>query len=170
VVFIPEENLGYVIIANQLSGVVEAIHKKIRELYLTDSNTDWIAQYMESSNEREIKKLIKIEEKEEQRVQNTKPTLELDEYVGIYEDKMYGKAEISINNDKLHLKLLPSQKLFTADLNHWHFDTFSFKFDDDFLPVGYITFTIDGAGKPTYFTIELDNPDFHFYKLNFTKN
>lgn len=170
VVFIPEENLGYVIIANQLSGVVEAIHKKIRELYLTDSNTDWIAQYMEYSKERETKKLIKIKEKEEQRIENTKPSLTLDEYVGTYEDKMYGEAEISINNNTLHLKLLPSQKLFTADLNHWHFDTFSFKFNDEFLPEGYITFTIDGSGKPAYFSIELDNPDFHFYKLHFTKN
>jgi len=169
VVFVPEDNFGYVIIANQLSGLVEAVHKKILETHLTDSDTDWIAQYLKYTKEREERKKININEKNDQRIQGTEPSLDLDQYVGIYKDEMYGMAEVSITNNKLHLKLLPAQKLFTADLNHWHYDTFSFKFKDGFLPEGYITFNIDENGKPEYFTIELDNPDFHFYKLKFIK-
>lgn len=170
VVFVPEDNFGYVIIANQLSGLVEAVHKKILETHLTDSDTDWATKYLEYIEKREERKKIESKEKNDQRVLGTEPSIKLDQYTGIYEDKMYGKAEVSIANNTLNLKLLPTQKLFTADLNHWQDDTFNFKFNDEFLPEGYITFTIDGAGKPEYFTIELDNPDFHFYKLKFVKN
>ena len=169
VVFIPEDNFGYVIIANQLSGLVEAVHKKILETHLTDSNTDWVAKYLEYTKEREDKNIAKKKEKEAQRVQNTEPSLDLKEYVGNYADQMYGEAEITIIKNILHLKLLPTQKLFTANLNHWENDTFNFKFNDEFLPEGYVTFIIDGQGRPEYFTIELDNPDFHFYKLKFVK-
>ena len=30
-------------------------------------------------------------------------------------------------------------------------------------------FILDGIGNPGYFKIQLDNPDFHFYKLKFSK-
>ncbi len=169
VVLVPEENFGYIVIANQISGLVEAAYKKILDVHLTDSEKDWAALYLEYADKREARKEIERKEKEEQRENGTKPSFELNQYVGIYQDIMYGKAEISINKNKLQLKLLPSQKLFTADLKHWQYDTFSFKFKDEFLPEGYLTFIPDGIGNPGYFNIELDNPDFHFYKLKFVK-
>jgi CubicO group peptidase (beta-lactamase class C family) len=169
VVFVAEDSLGYVIIANQLSGLVEALHKKILEIHLTDSDTDWAALYLEYTVKNKEREKVKIKEKNDQRKQGTEPSLNLDQYVGLYEDKMYGKAEVSINDSILHLKLLPAQKLFIADLSHWHYNTFNFKFNDEFLPEGYLSFILDGNGKPEYFTIELDNPDFHFYKLKLIK-
>ena len=169
VVFVPEDNFGYVIVANQISGLVEAVHKKILDLHLTDSDKDWAALYLELASKKEAGNEEKHKEKDNTRIDGTKPSFDLIKYVGMYEDKMYGKAEISINKNKLHLELLPSRKLFTADLNHWHYDTFIFKFRDEFLPEGYLTFISDGIGNPGYFKIELDNPDFHFYKLRFVK-
>jgi len=170
VVFVPEDNFGYIIIANQLSGLVEAVHKKILETFLADTETDWISQYLGYAEKRKARGKLKTKDKQDQRIIGTKPSLKIDQYTGAYEDEMYGKAEVSLNSDVLHLKLLPTQKLFTADLYHWQDDTFNFKFNDEFLPEGYITFKMDTLGKPEYFTIELDNPDFHFYKLKFVKN
>jgi hypothetical protein len=82
---------------------------------------------------------------------------------------MYGDAKVKIENDKLHLTLIPAKELFNAKLKHWHFDTFSFKFADPFLPEGMITFETNKEGKISGFKIDLPNPDFHFYNLHFIK-
>jgi hypothetical protein len=169
VVFIPEDSLGYVILANQLSGLVEAVHKKILDAFLSDSDTDWAQLYLDYTNKRKETEKSEVEAKKNQRIKETNPSLPLNQYVGIYEDKMYGKAEIKLKNNQLYVTLLPAPELFTAELNHWHFDTFNFKFKDEFLPEGFLTFYLNGEGKSEFFTIDLKNPDFHFYKLNFEK-
>ncbi len=169
VVFIPEENLGYVILANQISGMVEAIYKKILDFYLTDSKKDWAKLYYEGQQKMEQQKEAYLVDKEKERATDTQPSLRLSEYAGIYEDNMYGKAEVTFENDNLKVTLLPTKKLFTAELKHWQYDTFNFRFNDPYLPEGFLTFYIDQDAKPSYFTIELKNPDFHFYKLKFEK-
>jgi hypothetical protein len=95
--------------------------------------------------------------------------LTLDNYTGIYEDDMYGKAGISFKNGKLHLSLLPAKELLSGDLEHFRYDTFKFRFNDRFLKPGKLTFYINEAGEPEYFTISLDSDDFLFNKLKFKK-
>ena len=174
VVFIPEDSLGYVILANQLSGLVPAIDKKILDFFVLkpeyqDEAKDWASINLQGNKKQEERKKAKEKEKIESRISGTKPSFELKNYTGIYEDKMYGKAKITLKDDKLFFKMLPSAKMFQSELIHWHNDTFSFKLKDEFLPEGYLTFSMNGKNNPEYFTIELDNPDFHFYKLKFVK-
>jgi hypothetical protein len=82
---------------------------------------------------------------------------------------MYGQAVVIIKEGKLNLTLLPTKELFTSDMEHWHFDTFKITFNDPFLPSGYITFNMNQHAEVENFTIDLKNPDFHFYKLDFKK-
>ena len=169
VVFVPEDSLGFVIMANQISALVEAITRKILDYHLTDEKKDWASLYFDYEKKQKVSEKENEIEKEASAKKNTKPTLELTEYIGDYEDEMYGQASITIKNDQLYLSLLPAKELFSAQLSHWQYNTFSFRFKDAFLPTGYITFSIDETGKPEYFTIDLENPDFHFYKLKFEK-
>jgi hypothetical protein len=67
------------------------------------------------------------------------------------------------------LTLLPTKELFTSPMQHWQFDTFRIKWNDQFLPEGFVTFYLDSKGNISYFTIELENPDFHFDKLKFER-
>ncbi len=60
VVLIPEDGLGYVIIANQISGLVESVNKKILDFYLTDSDKDWAEVYYQN----ELKQKTRKEETE----------------------------------------------------------------------------------------------------------
>ncbi|MCD4696658.1 MAG: serine hydrolase [Bacteroidales bacterium] len=167
VVLVPEENLGFVILTNQLSGLVEATYKKILDFYLVDDGKDWAQLYYDNEKKGESEKAEKQTERENSRVIGTKPSLSLEKYTGTYTDKMYGNASISHENGQLKIVLLPAKELFTATLEHWHYDTFKFQFNDPFLPEGYATFKIGKDGTPECFTIDLDNPDFHFYKLKF---
>jgi hypothetical protein len=42
-------------------------------------------------------------------------------------------------------------------------------FNDPFLPAGYVTFHEGTDHEVDHFTVDLENPDFHFYKLDFNK-
>jgi CubicO group peptidase (beta-lactamase class C family) len=169
VVLIPEDSLGYVIIANQLSGLVEAIYNTIRDYHITDSDHDWIREYHDQEQKRNAIKESKENEKQDARVTGTNPSLPVENYTGTYVDSMYGIASVSMNDGVLSLSLLPTRELFTGNLEHWHYNTFRVRFKDPFLPPGYVTFEINGDARVASFTIDLDNPDFHFHKLNFIK-
>ncbi|MCF6171630.1 MAG: serine hydrolase [Bacteroidales bacterium] len=169
VTFVPEDSLAYVILANQISGVVGALDRYILDFFVADSTRDWAALYLDYEKKQEIKKEDATKAREEARVKNTSPSLSPEAYTGTYEDRMYGQARVEMRDEGLFLTLLPTAGLFQSPMEHWHYDTFRIKFNDPFLPEGFVTFTLDEKGKANGFTIDLKNPDFHFYKLDFEK-
>lgn len=169
VVFVPEDSLAYVILANELSLLVPALEKEILDFHLNDSITDYATPYLEYKIKQEDKEVADLIKLEENRIKDTKPSLTLEGYTGIYEDEMYGKAEVKMIDDQLVLTLLPAKDLFTTTLSHWHYDTFRAKLNDPFLPAGFVTFQIGENGTVEGFKINIENPDFHFYKLEFEK-
>jgi len=170
VVVVPEDSLAYVILANQLSALVPAIDRKIINFYLDNSDTtDWAGKYLEYEKKQKEKLVNTWQQFEEDRVKNTNLSLSDSAYIGSYEDEMYGMAKIEIENNSLQITLVPTAKLFTSNMEHWHYDTFKIEFNDPFLPPGFVTFIIDGKGKVSGFTIDMDAPDFHFNKLDFKK-
>jgi len=169
VAFVPELNLGFVILYNNMSYVLNAAMYSILDAYIKDE----IGNHFETTKEavdkyHELEK-VNLEKRANSQIKNTAPSLSLEGYSGTYNDKMYGDATVTFSNGQLTLSLLPAKKYFTADLIHWHFDTFDFKFNDSFLPNGLITFEFGSTGEVTGFKIDLPNPDFHFYNLHFVK-
>src|SRR5699024_9155673 len=57
------------------------------------------------------------------RVKNTKPSLSLEAYVGVYESEGYGKVEVKKSGKDLVIYFWDTEGL-EAKLEHWHFDTF----------------------------------------------
>jgi CubicO group peptidase (beta-lactamase class C family) len=170
VVLVPEEDLGIVILTNDMTWLPGALAYKVLDTYLNEKKRDWAAEYLEyfkANTERDAADKI---EKDKEREEDTKPSLKFkDEYAGTFEDKMYGSAKIVSKDNTLTLALLPTGDAFTATLEHWHYDTFRFKFKDEFLPEGFLTFQFNSHGKVTGFDIDLPNPDLHFTNLHFTK-
>ena len=170
VVVIPEDSLAYVILANQLSALVPAIDKKILDFYLNPTDTtDWAALYYNAEITQKERLAITWEGFEKERVINTTSSLSDSSYAGLYEDKMYGQAKIEVTEEGMKITLLPTAKLFNSKLEHWHYDTYKIKFNDPFLPPGFLTFSISGKGKVSGFKLDIDAPDFHFNKLEFNK-
>ncbi len=170
VVLVPEDSLAYVILANQLSALIPAIDKKVLDFFLNQNDTtDWAAKYLKY----EIKQKKSLEEKwerlAEERIKNTKPSLDLEKYAGGYNDKMYGDARVELKDNELFITLVPTAKLLNSKLEHWHYDTFKIKFADPFLPAGFVTFSFNAKGEIAGFKIDMDAPDFHFEKLDFVK-
>jgi CubicO group peptidase (beta-lactamase class C family) len=168
VVFVPEENMGYIILANEISLLIPALERDLLDFHLNDS-LGWAERffpYKKMQQEREVKKW---EEIENERIPNTSPSLELKDYEGTYNDKMYGDAEVKMEGDQLYLVMVPTKELLHGTMEHWHHDTFKIRVKDPFLPEGFVTFRLNEEGAVEGFKINIDNPDFHFYKLDFMR-
>ena len=86
---------------------------------------------------------------------------------GTYSSQMYGDVTIEEKDGKLVMKMLPSPN-FVADLEHWNYDTFLIKWRPSVaynFPRGWVTFTLDQAGKTDQIKINQPNNDFWFYEL-----
>jgi len=167
ITIVPEDSLGIVIFQNDEQPVYSDIAKKILDVIISNKEKDYVAERLKKINGYKERAEKKRKEREKSRVLDTEPSFELEKYIGVYADKMYGDAEVKLKDDKLSITLLPTKKLFYSEMTHWHFDTFKIKFNDPFLPEGFVTFNKNSYGEITDFTIDLPNPDFHFYNLRF---
>ncbi len=169
VTLVPSEKLGIVILTNTLTSMPTALQLYILDLYLKEKTTDWSKLFVGFKQKGEAAEVSDSLKREESRVINTQSSLSLEDYVGVYEDKMYGKAEVSMEDDVLHIVFLPTKDIFYSDMKHWHYDTFQVRFADPFLPAGYITFDFNSRRNIEGFKIDLKSNDFHFFNLDFKK-
>lgn len=163
---IPKENLGLVILTNEMNSLPQALSLQIVDLFLGNDNVDWAADYLERVNRHKEQDSARKNEKVENRITGTTHSLDPVGYTGKYNDNSYGEAEIKIVDEALVLTL--PTKGFESEMEHWHYDTFKVELDD-FLPSGYLTFDFNSKGEVTGFKIDLPNPDFHFNDLYFEK-
>lgn len=169
VMLIPEKKVGAVVLTNDISSLPDALSKEILDRVVHDSGTDWARRYLAHREHRNEQEEQARAARRSKRAANTQPSLELKAYTGLYEDRMYGPAQVELKDDQLHLTLLPTQEIFVSTMEHWHHNTFRIKFRDEFLPEGFVTFRLNSNGEVTSFTIDLPNPDFHFFNLEFVK-
>jgi CubicO group peptidase (beta-lactamase class C family) len=104
--FVPEENLGMVILSNSDSNTLyEALMYQILDAYMDRPFKDYGKIYLKgelNSREEEAKRLIKLHHK----VKQQNPTgLPLMSYTGNYSHPVYGNAEIKLEGGKLNLYL-----------------------------------------------------------------
>jgi CubicO group peptidase (beta-lactamase class C family) len=169
VALIPEEKLGLVILSNYETGMVAAVKNYILEVINNIPAKDWNKTMLDAWNRRLDAFEKENKRREEVRVKDTKPSLPPEKFAGIFEDKMYGKAEILLKDNALHLQLLPSPTM-RGELKHYHFDTFYIDWEDEFLTRGWVKFEMDFNGEIKKFSIEVPNsPDFIFTELLFEK-
>lgn len=90
-----------------------------------------------------------------QQLPGTHASLLLQHYEGIYRDSAYGEIVLSLENEGLVLRFSHTPA-FTADLEHWHYDTFRLCWRDPYIPKGLITFSLDSSGAVASF--HLDQP------------
>jgi hypothetical protein len=128
---------------------------------------DWNAEAVSQTQKAEAADAEQQKKIDEARVHDTQPTLPLAEYAGTYSSEMYGDVNVSLEDQRLVLRLAPAPN-FVADLEHWQYNTFRLRWRDtvhyDF-PRGFVTFTIDGNGKTDELRIDQPNDDFWFYEM-----
>ena len=166
---IPEEKTGFVILTNSNNSLYYPLIYKTLDILLGGKDTDWSKLMLENmKKQQEIDNQNKIKE-EQERKKDTKPTLNLQEYEGLYGGDLYGNATIKLVDGELKLSLVPAPQLYSV-LKHWQYDTFSIRFPEfPSLPEGKVTFIINAMGKVEEMRINVPNPDFDFTELTFKK-
>jgi CubicO group peptidase (beta-lactamase class C family) len=166
-VLIPEENVGFVVLTNSEGPGFAIMMNKIRDVFVNAPKRDYNNEAIETVKRNKAAADEERRKQDAARVQNTKPSLAIANYAGTYSDKLYGDITIADEGGKLVMRFSRSPN-FVADLHHWHYDTFEIRWRQSVsynFPRGFVTFTIDRAGKTDELKIDQPNNDFWFYEL-----
>lgn len=141
----PEEQLGIVVLTNQNpSNVGEAIAFKFFDLFFGGPTRDWSRVMLDSMQAVRGRAAAQVAAVERARVAGTTPSRPLAEYAGVYADSAYGAAEVTESGGRLTLVFGTA----TADLSHWHYDTFRASWRTPTGDWSLVTFQLDARGRP----------------------
>ncbi len=168
--FIPEENLGFIILTNKNTSLYYPLMYKTLDVFLGNKEeTDWSKMILDLINKRDEMDKKAEEKAEAERNKDSQPTLPQDAYLGTYNCEMYGDAKVYMEEGQMKVHLMPTE-IFVGDLTHWEYNTWQIEFKKvPSLPKGKVNFTIDENGKVTDMLIDVPNPDFDFTELKFHK-
>ena len=159
----PENKIGIVVLTNKISMINEGLVNMISTYIMHPELADW------SDNRKYFTYFGYSWDNPEKIDLKSNVIKGFSKYTGLYEDKVYGKATISIQDGTPTLELLPSKKLFSGPLYFINNERFKVKLRDEFLPIGEIVFKISEAGIVESFRMEIPTDDFHFDNLDFEK-
>jgi hypothetical protein len=161
---VPEEDLGVVVLTNaEQGGAMESIVFHIIDSYLNAPATDWIAAFKAQDEKDEKEAAETMKKVASGRAVNSKPSLALEKYAGVYTDPWYGPATIKIENGQL-VFTLDHTPTAIGDLQHWQYDTFKAHWRDRTIEDAFLTFTLKPDGSIDHFTMAPVSPlaDFSF--------
>lgn len=119
----PELDLGIIVVGNTFNSLGNAVAYQVMDSFLGNSDVDWSQRYLQGYNRAYDRALEAREKIHQARIKKTKPSLELDAYVGRYHSMGYGNVEVKKIGNDLVLYFWDTEGL-EAKLEHWHYDTF----------------------------------------------
>ncbi len=169
VAMLPEQNLGIVILTNTMKGIATPLRYYIINQFIHKESKDFSQEALDNISEKSSVEL-EIEEQKRARVYNTKPTLDLGAYAGVYETNMHGPIHLVYDGDDLFLNFERAPDL-TARLVHWHYDTWEIKWDNvhAWFDFGTIQFHYNNRMEITGFEFDVPNNDIFFDELTVKK-
>ena len=148
---LPERQAGVVVFANRDHAEVRhALMLRVFDSLIGAPARDWSAELKELYDERATRAAKSRDKLRAGRVPDTEPSASLEAYVGTWGNDLYGEVEIKLearsgDGTDLHLVLVRSDFL-TADLRHWHFNTFEARWRPGWLRPELFTFEVGSGG------------------------
>jgi CubicO group peptidase (beta-lactamase class C family) len=119
---LPEKKVGVFVVCNlRPSYFPETVCRTILDRVLGAPAEDWVKFAKDRAAENDQRVADARKKRIDERKPDTKPSRPLKEYTGEYEDRAYGKAEVTLEGDQL--KLTWGKLVFR--LEHYNFDTFT---------------------------------------------
>ncbi|MBL8268641.1 serine hydrolase [Steroidobacter sp.] len=152
VALLPEQKIGVAVLSNSpnRSGDTQAFNKVIAfgvlDRMLGSPSNHWSQQFLKRAKLAQSTARQKEDELQRARLPDAPPSLQLDQYVGDYEDRRHhsGPVSIRLQNGQLSLKF-SGEGAFAGTLEPWHHDVFRLSARGS--PWGFASFTLDPAGK-----------------------
>ena len=147
---LPDRRLGVYVLANSDHAELRhALMYRVFDLYAGTGGTpprDWSTELRTLYGERRDRGLAAQKERERRRATDTRPSLPLERYAGIYTDSTYGDVIVTARRDTLHLVF---GSAFVGELSHWQYDQFRARWADERLDPSFVVFQPDGTGGIT---------------------
>lgn len=124
---IPDKNLGVVVLTNGMKSPNLAATYYALDKFLGLDSKDWSRELLEKANDKQ-KNDSRISDRKKSRMLNTKPSLPLEKYIGIYKSDIYGEIKITQEGEQLRMEFEHSPDL-AATLRHWHYDVWEIIWD-----------------------------------------
>lgn len=119
---VPEKKLGLFVVCNLgPSSAAESVARTALDALLGLPAEDWIAFHRSMQDRADANRAAAKKTRDAARKPDAKPSLTLKEYVGVYEDPVYGHIEVMLVDDKL----MGRWRKYTFRLEHYHYDTFT---------------------------------------------
>ena len=162
---IPDRKLGVVILENlDHAELRHALMYTVFDRFIggtgPEARHDWSAEMLTMYTGLADAAKRHAREQEGKRVADTKPTLPLPKYAGIYSDSLFGDAAVRLENGALTLQVGG----LTGTLEHWNYDTFRVRWRDPFLGTDFVAFSIDPDGTVGEIRM-VDGPQ-HYRRVN----
>ena len=160
IAMVPDLDLGIAVFTNQEStGAYYSVIYHILDYYMKFPTFDWISGY----KNREDSSMASLKRRQKEHIivpdTNTKLSLPLDKYAGVYKDRLIGEMSITNENDDMVLRFMQSPQL-VADLKHFQYDTFIAHFrNKDFKGDSYVTFSLNPDGSIDEVKMKIIDPD-----------
>ena len=176
-ILIPDLNLGIVVLTNTYldgAGVFSAVTQSIVDRYLELDDFDWASTFAKSFQKRDgdakevVEKIWKIT-----KTANISE-LELNNFLGTFEDPWFGKIGIYEEGNKLWFRSHRSPKL-KGKMFYYKANTFIAKWDDPSLvdADAFVMFGLDEEGKALNIKMKVISPlidfSYDFQDLNFLR-
>ena len=167
---VPEAKLGIVVLTNSMKGISTYLTYRALDHFLGLEEKDWSKIGLERQ-EASVKAREKtLAERKEVRLENTSPSLALENYSGQYSCEMYGNLAVELEDDKLHLLFKNAPNL-NATLSHWHLNTFEINWNEvhAWFDYGTVQFILDNNGKVQELQFDVPNGDIFFEEIQAKK-
>jgi len=146
VMLVPEENLGVVVLTNaEEGGAFDAILYHVLDFYFHLPTTDWIAAFKSNEDTEEKDAAETMKKAEAGRAADSRPSLPLEKYAGLYHDAWYGPITIRSEKGGLVMTFDHSPTMI-GDLQPWQHDTFKAHWRDRNIEDAFVTFALNPDG------------------------
>jgi hypothetical protein len=157
VVLIPDRHVGFSIEINSEDGeIIRGLMYELLDHYLGRPHVDWVARYQALKQQRVSEALAALKA-EAAKPAAIGPSLPLAGYAGTYADSWYGNIEIAAKEGHLTIDFKSTPRM-SGRLEHYQYDTFIARLDDQTIEPPYVTFSLNADGKVDRVTMKAVSP------------
>lgn len=147
VMLVPEENLGVVVLTNaEEAGAFDSVLFHVLDYYFQLRPTDWISAFKSREDTQEKDAAETMKKAEAARAADSKPSLPLEKYAGVYQDAWYGPITIRMENGGLVMAFDHTPGMI-GELQPWQHDTFKAHWRVRTIEDAFVTFALNPDGS-----------------------
>jgi CubicO group peptidase (beta-lactamase class C family) len=151
VAMMPDEGLAVIMLSNlDQNYSTFGIMSRIFNLYTHRPLHNYAGQIYRTLHPTGQETQTDINSSENQRIPNTKPSLDLKAYTGVFANNKFAQLSISFKDKKLIARF----GNFEGPMEHWHHDTWKIHFNDPTIKTMFVTFTVNAKAKVPEATLE----------------